>query len=86
VPFGEKVDERFTAWLAMQEQTGSKFTSEQRRWLGWMKDYIASAAAIDADAFDLPPFTEHGGLGRAVEVFGDRLQALMADLSDALAA
>ena len=86
VPFHEKVDERFGAWLQMQIQAGAVFTDEQARWLGWMKDHIAGAMAIDASAFELPPFMEHGGIGKAYAVFGDRLQPLMDELSGALAA
>lgn len=86
VPFHEKVDDRFNAWLEMQKQAGAGFTEEQERWLGWMKDHIAGAMAIDADAFELPPFTEHGGIGKAYEVFGEQLQPLMDELSGALAA
>jgi type I restriction enzyme R subunit len=86
VPFHEKVDGRFKAWFEMQSQAGAAFTEEQKRWLGWMKDHIAGAMAIDADAFELPPFTEHGGVGKAYEVFGERLQPLMDELSGALAA
>ncbi len=86
VPFREKVAERFDAWLAVQMQAGATFTDEQERWLGWMKDHIAGAMEIDADAFELPPFTEHGGIGKAYEVFGEQLQPLMDELSGALAA
>jgi type I restriction enzyme R subunit len=86
VPFRDRVEERFAAWLAMQEQSGTRFTDEQRRWLGWMKDHIAAAMAIDASAFELPPFMGHGGVGRAHAVFGDELQPLMDDLVEVLVA
>jgi type I restriction enzyme R subunit len=86
VPFHEKVDERFTAWLAMQNQANATFNVEQERWLGWMKDHIAGAMEINADAFELPPFTEHGGIGKAYEVFGERLSPLMDELVEVLAA
>jgi type I restriction enzyme R subunit len=86
IPFRHRVEARFEAWLAMQEQAGTTFTDEQRRWLGWMKDHIATSMGIDADALDLPPFTEQGGIGKAVLIFGDRLGSLMNDLTEALAA
>src|SRR5262249_40319932 len=86
VPFPDHVEARFEAWLAMQEQAGPKFTEEQRRWLGWMKDHIATSMRIDSDALDLPPFVEQGGIGKATEIFGDRLTPLMDELSKALAA
>jgi len=86
VPFHDHVDARFAGWLAMQEQAGPKFTEEQRRWLGWMKDHIATSMGIDTEALDLPPFVEQGGIGKAAQLFGDRLTPLMEQLSKELAA
>ena len=86
VPYRDLVEARFEGWLAMQEETGPKFTEEQRHWLGWMKDHIATSMGIDADALELPPFTEQGGIGKAVQVFGDRLTPLMNELTEVLAA
>ncbi len=86
IPFRETVDTRFETWLAMQEQTGKVFTAEQRRWLTWMKDFIAAELSIDTEALDYTPFSENGGLGRAVQVFGNELEPLMNELSEALAA
>lgn len=86
VPFRDRVEQRFTTWLAMHEQAGTRFTPEQRRWLTWMKNHVAGAVFIDADSLDLAPFAEHGGLGRAYEVFGERLHSLMGELTEALAA
>lgn len=86
VPFRDQVEGRFAAWVLMQEQAGAQFTDDQRRWLGWMKDHIAASMSIDPDAFELPPFTEHGGLGGAYKVFGDKLPSLLLELSGALAA
>ncbi len=70
----------------MQEQSGSRFTDEQHRWLGRIKDHIASATAIDTNAFNLPPFAERGGIGKAYEVFGQRLEGLLNELSEVLVA
>ncbi len=86
VPFHDRVEQRFDAWLAMQSQAGSKFTDEQLRWLGWMKDHIATSMALDVETLDLPPFTEHGGIGKAFQVFGERLAPLMSELTEVLAA
>jgi type I restriction enzyme, R subunit len=85
VPFPDRVEARFEGWLAMQEQTGTTFTEEQQRWLGWMKDHIATSMGIDSDALDLPPFTEYGGIGHAYSLFGDQLPELMQQLSQELA-
>jgi type I restriction enzyme, R subunit len=86
VPFRDTVEERFGAWLAMQEQNRGAFTADQRQWLTWMKDLVAAELDVSTEAFDYNPFLQAGGLGRAYQVFGDDLQPLMAELTEALAA
>jgi type I restriction enzyme R subunit len=86
VPFHDQVEERFTAWLAAQEQQGVTFTPDQLQWLTWMKENIASELGIGPDSFEYTPFVEHGGIGRASQVFGERLRPLMAELTEVLAA
>jgi type I restriction enzyme, R subunit len=86
VPFRETVEERFAAWLAAQQQMGVKFSVEQVQWLTWMKDNIAGELAITPDSFEYTPFAERGGIGKAVQVFGDQLAPLMNELTEALAA
>jgi type I restriction enzyme R subunit len=85
VPFREEVEQRFAAWLALQETNGVTFTSEQLQWLAWMKDAVASDLGLTSDSFDYTPFTEHGGIGKAAQVFGDRLMPLMDELTEVLA-
>jgi len=86
VPFPEQVEARFQRWLAQQESLGRHFTDEQRRWLEMMRDQVAASATVEADAFDYAPFAQHGGLGRAYQVFGDQLGPLLDELNEALAA
>ncbi len=86
VPFREQAEERFSTWLAAQQQRGAVFTPEQRQWLEWMKDNIASELGITADSFEYTPFVEHGGIGKAYQVFGERLSPLMDELTEVLAA
>jgi type I restriction enzyme, R subunit len=86
VPFRETVNARFESWLAMQEQSRGPFTADQRQWLTWMKDLIAAELDVTPEAFDYNPFLQAGGLGKAHQVFGDQLEPLMVELSQALAA
>jgi type I restriction enzyme R subunit len=86
VPFRDQVEERFAAWLVMQQQQGVTFTMEQLQWLTWMKDNVIGELAITTDSFEYTPFAEHGGIGKAVQVFGDHLTPLMAELTEVLAA
>ena len=85
-PFRAQAEERFAAWLAAQEQRGAGFTPEQMQWLGWMKENIVEALEMTPESFEYTPFVEHGGIGRAYQVFGERLSPLMDELTEALAA
>src|SRR5690606_39269239 len=38
VPFPERVEARFSKWMAQQENRGRKFTDEQIEWLRLIKD------------------------------------------------
>jgi type I restriction enzyme R subunit len=85
VPFGDTVNERFDAWLTMQEQRGTAFSPEHRQWLGWMRDAVATDLALTRESFEYSPFAGHGGLTKATEVFGGRLWPLIDELAEALA-
>ena len=86
VPFPELVQSRFEAWLAQQQQAGRTFTDEQRAWLERIRDHIAASLAIHAEDFEGVPFVQHGGLGKAYELFGAQLTPLLDELTEVLAA
>ena len=86
VPFPSIVSERFDEWMGEQEGTGRSFTEEQREWLERIRDHVAASLAITADDLDAVPFVQHGGLGKAVQLFGDRLAPMLDELTEVLAA
>lgn len=86
VPFGEHVRERFEQWMAQQRDAGRAFTVEQRHWLEMMRDHIATSVEMTVEDFDLAPFAEEGGLGKAAQVFGGELRRVIDELNGALAA
>jgi len=86
VPFSSRVEERFTNWLAQQQNTGRVFTDVQQRWLEMIRDHVAQSLEIDIDDFSYTPFVEEGGLGKAVQVFGEELRPLIQELNEVLAA
>jgi type I restriction enzyme R subunit len=86
VPFTETVEQRFAGWLAQQEGAGREFTPTQLEWLKRIRDVIGSSLAVTVDDFNYPPFSERGGLGGAVQVFGNQLQSLLNELNEVLAA
>ena len=86
VPFPEKVQVNFNAWLAQQGASGKTFTSEQRYWLEMIRDHIAANLMIDTEDFDYAPFAQEGGLGKVHQVFGDKLNKIIEELNGTLAA
>lgn len=86
VPFPERVEGRFRAWMLQQENAGRTFNAQQRLWLEKMRDHIATSVEIDVDDFEFTPFAEEGGLGRAREVFPGELETVMRELNEVLAA
>ncbi|MBI3432959.1 MAG: DEAD/DEAH box helicase family protein [Hydrogenophilales bacterium] len=86
VPFPERVNVNFKAWLAGQESAGKQFTADQRRWLEMIRDHIAANLGIEPDDFEYAPFAQEGGLGKVYQLFGDELSSLIEQLNESLAA
>ncbi|OGP95922.1 MAG: hypothetical protein A2157_11945 [Deltaproteobacteria bacterium RBG_16_47_11] len=86
VPFPERVNVNFKAWLGQQENMGKKFTDEQKNWLEMIKNHIAANLSIEKEDFDYAPFAQEGGIGKVYKLFGDQLSTILADLNERLAA
>ncbi len=86
VPISAVVEERYSQWLKEKELAGAAFTAEQRRWLDAIKDHIANSLAIEQEDLQEIPFNQLGGMGRAYELFGDTLPALLEELNGRLVA
>jgi type I restriction enzyme R subunit len=90
VPYAEEVRAHYETWLAERDAaTGSgtaAFTPEQREWLDRMAEHIATSLAIETDDFQDGWFGQHGSLGKAHALFGDKLKPLLAELNKRLAA
>ena len=86
VPYPERVAANFKAWLAQQSALGKAFTPEQRQWLEMIRDHIAASLGIEIDDFDLPPFSQQGGLGRVHQLFGAELPKVIEELNRELVA
>ncbi len=85
VPYRDELRERYQTWL-QERDAGVAFTAEQREWLDRMAEHIATSLAIEPDDFEAGWFGQHGSLGRAHVLFGERLQPLMTELNERLAA
>src|SRR5690349_11591361 len=80
VPYPDKVKARFANWAAQQENTGRKFTPEQMSWLEMIRDHVATSVEMTFDAFDYNPFSQQGGSGKAMQLFGKELRPLLDEL------
>jgi type I restriction enzyme R subunit len=86
VPFRDRVQARFDAWIAQQGNKGRSFTVEQQAWLVAIRDHFAANLEIAVEDFEYAPFAGMGGLGKAAKVFGAELAAVMGELNEVLAA
>ena len=87
VPYPERVQANFKAWLAQHQQTDNKpFTQEQQHWLEMIRDHIAANLGIEIDDFEYAPFNAQGGLGKVHQLFGAELPKVIEELNRELAA
>lgn len=49
-----------------------------------IRDHVATSVTIEREDFDVAPFAQAGGLGRAYQVFGERLEPLLKELNEVL--
>ena len=86
VPFPERVNANFKAWLAQQTQAGTLFTPEQLHWLDMIREHIAGNLTIVPNDFEYSPFAQEGGMGRVYQLFGAELPKVLEAMNLELAA
>ena len=77
-------------WLAFLPSPASgggaggegRFTSEQLHWPEMIRDLIAANLGIEPDDFEYAPFSQHGGLGKVHQRFGDKLDAIRQEMNE----
>ena len=86
VAYPDLVNQRFDTWLHQQQALGRHFTEDQTAYLHLIKDHIAASLAVAPADLQNPPFSTHGGLAKARQLFGAALNPLLEELTLALAA
>jgi type I restriction enzyme R subunit len=84
--YDKTVDKNFQDWVFKKQAGATKFNEEQMQWLRMIKDHIATSIHIDADDLDYTPFDAEGGKGKMFQLFGDRMNGIINELNEALAA
>jgi len=86
-PLPAKVAGKFNLWLGREKNAGREYSTEQLAWLTAIRDHLAVNADVTRqDLQEMAAFAGKGGLVKARELFGTRLDDLLGDLSDALVA
>ncbi|MEU6355643.1 DEAD/DEAH box helicase family protein [Streptomyces sp. NPDC047072] len=86
-PYAELVEERYAAWIARQEQMGTRFTERQRWWLDRIAVATAGSVRFDTADLDYDPFAKRNGTDGFLAEFGEtRAEQIIEELDRELSA
>ena len=86
-PYSETVRRNFQNWIMTRHSgSGEKFNEEQMDWLRMIRDHIINSFHLERDDLDMAPFDGKGGMGQMYKLFGDRMDDVIDELNEALAA
>ena len=86
-PYADTVRRNFQNWIMKHHSGGGeKFNEEQMDWLRMIRDHIINSFHIERDDLDMAPFNAQGGLGNMHQLFGDRMDDVINEMNEALAA
>ena len=86
-PYSESVRRNFQNWIMTHHSgSGEKFNEEQMDWLRMIRDHVITSFHLDRDDLDMAPFDGKGGLGQMYKLFGDRIDDVIDELNEVLAA
>ena len=86
-PYSETVRRNFQNWIMKHHSgSGEKFDENQMDWLRMIRDHIITSFHLERDDLDMAPFDGKGGLGQMYKLFGDRMDSVIDELNEVLAA
>ena len=86
-PYDDTVGRNFQSWIMKHHSgSGEKFNKEQMAWLHMIREHIESSFHMDRDDLDMAPFNKYGGMGQMYKLFGERMDGVIEELNEALAA
>lgn len=85
--YDKTISENFQKWMFKQNAgQHNRFTPEQIEWLRLIKDHIISSYHIEMDDLDYTPFDSKGGRGKMYQLFGTKMDDIINELNEVLAA
>ena len=86
-PYSETVRRNFQNWIMTRHSGGGeKFNEEQMDWLRMIRDHIINSFHLERDDLEMAPFDGKGGMGQMYKLFGGRMDSVIDELNEALAA
>jgi type I restriction enzyme R subunit len=85
--YDDIVRRNFQDWIMRHHSgAGEKFSEEQMDWLRMIRDHVMSSFHIEREDLEMAPFDARGGIGRMYQLFGERMDDVISELNEALAA
>jgi type I restriction enzyme R subunit len=85
--YSDTIRRNFQDWIMKRHSgAGEKFTEEQMDWLRMIRDHVINSFHMDRDDLDMAPFDAKGGMGRMYQLFGNRMEDVVNELNEVLAA
>ena len=84
-PFADTVRRNYRDWI-VRENAGNPFTATQTAWLQLIRDHVMNSFRLDPEDLEYAPFDAQGGLGKMDQLFGERIDPLIAELNKELTA
>ena len=86
-PYSDTVRRNFQDWImAHHSGSGEKFNEEQMDWLRMIRDHITDSFHLERDDLEMSPFDGKGGMGQMYKLFGERIDDVIDELNEVLAA
>ena len=86
-PYSETVRRNFQNWIMTHHSgSGEKFNEDQMDWLRMIRNHIVTSFHLSRDDLDMAPFDGKGGMGQMYKLFGERMDDVIDELNEALAA
>ena len=86
-PYSETVRRNFQNWIMTRHSgSGEKFSEEQMDWLRMIRDHVIDSFHLERDDLEMAPFDGKGGMGQMYKLFGGRMDDVIDELNEALAA
>ena len=83
----DRVRRNFQTWIRKRhEGMGEKFSEEQMDWLHMIRDHLEASFTIERGDLEMAPFYGKGGLGKMYDLFEGRMNDVMVELNEVLAA